>query len=91
MRDEKPQDESTTPRAGDSASASIERPLEATVEDRRVAELISAGAEAPELAEAVEAQEAADAADTLEQLPSPKRPRSSARWISRRRPRRSRT
>ncbi|MGA0871813.1 MAG: magnesium transporter MgtE N-terminal domain-containing protein, partial [Phycisphaerales bacterium] len=49
--------------------SSIERPLEETLEDRRVAELLSAGAEAPVLAEAVEAQEAADAADTLEQLP----------------------
>ena len=69
MSDATPQKTPTTPDAGESASASIERPLEATVEDRRVAELISAGAEAPELAEAVEAQEAADAADTLEQLP----------------------
>ncbi|MHC4833814.1 MAG: magnesium transporter [Planctomycetota bacterium] len=47
----------------------IERPLEASHEDRRVEELISTGAEAPELAVAVEAQEAADAADTLERLP----------------------
>lgn len=47
----------------------IERPLEASSEDRLVEELISTGADAPELAVAVGAQEAADAADTLERLP----------------------
>ncbi len=47
----------------------IDRALESTLEDRRVAELLSTGAAAPQLAEAVGAQEAADAADTLEQLP----------------------
>ena len=65
MSDPKP----IEPPQGGAESTAIDRPLEATVEDRRVAELLSAGAEAPELAEAVEAQEAADAADTLEQLP----------------------
>ena len=58
-----------TPISNAEVGTQIERPLEASNEDRRVDELISTGAEAPELAEAVGAQAAADAADTLERLP----------------------
>jgi magnesium transporter len=57
------------PRPHPEEPISIDRALEETAEDRLVAELISAGADAPALAVAVEAQEAADAADTLERLP----------------------
>ena len=47
----------------------IDRVTDESTEDRRVEELLSAGAEATLLAEAVEKQEAPDAADTLERLP----------------------
>jgi magnesium transporter len=57
------------PRMPPEDTPTIDRASEETLEDRRVAELLSAGADTPRLAEAVGAQEAADAADTLEQLP----------------------